>query len=99
MTQALELLALVQRLRREVSPAGRQRAGHRSAVSMSVPAAIRGAIDRSRGGADARSWRAGRFDELSLGCREGHGGLPKSHSLDGPMRRLSAGRSARAFVA
>jgi hypothetical protein len=34
------------------SPAGRQRAGNRSAVSMSAPAAIRGAMDRSRGGAD-----------------------------------------------
>lgn len=44
------------------SPAGRQRAGNRSAVSVSAPAAIRGAMDRTRGGADARPWRAAPAD-------------------------------------
>src|SRR5262245_25440695 len=37
-------------------PAGRQRAGNRSAASMSAPEAIRGAMDRSRGGAEAPFW-------------------------------------------
>ena len=57
MTQAVELLVLVQRLRREAARQG-DSAGNRSAVSVSAPAAIRGAMDRTRGGADARPWRA-----------------------------------------
>ena len=82
------------------SPAGRQRAGNRSAVSVSAPAAIRGAMDRTRGGSNARPWRAappdrkgGRLVEaLTLGrncrslsaCRDHHRDLSWTRSSASP---------------
>ena len=67
------------------SPAGRQRAGKRSAVSVSAPAAIRGAMDRTRGGTDARPWRAAPAD------RRG-GRLVEALNLGRNCRSLSARR-------